>query len=107
VPGHPAAIIARARQRAASGAARAEADKLRVELEGLNAEAARPVADQRLGVSPGQAAWAQLALAEVGLAAGEPQKARVAIERRKGSQRSSRGLLEAQAALGLARWVTW
>jgi len=102
VPGHPAAIIARARQRAASGAARAEADKLRVELEGLNAEAARPVADQRLGVSPGQAAWAQLALAEVGLAAGEPQKARVAIERLKGGQRSSRGLLEAQAALGLA-----
>jgi len=102
VPGHPAAIIARARQRAASGAARAEADKLRGELEALNAEAARPVADQRLGVSPGQAAWAQLALAEVGLAAGEPQKARVAIERLKGSQRSSRGLLEAQAALGLA-----
>ena len=102
VAGHPAATIARARVRAASGEVRADADKLRGELEAVSAEAARPVADQRLGVSPGQAAWAQLALAELGLASGDPQKARVALERVKASQRSSRGLVEAQAAATLA-----
>lgn len=101
VAGHPGAIIARARQRAASGNARTEAAKLIAELEALNAEAARPPAEQRLGVSPGQAVWAQLALAEIGLASGDPQAARRAVERAQGNQISSRALLEAQAAIAL------
>lgn len=101
VPGHPGAIIARARVKAGSGTAKAEAQKLVAELEALVTEAARPVADQRLGVSPGQSMWAQLALAEVGLAAGDPQAARRAIERAKDQQLSSRALLEAQAAIAL------
>lgn len=101
VPGNPGAIIARARLHAASGAARNETAKLVAELEALNVEAARPAAEQRLGVSPGQAVWAQLALAEVGLAAGDPQAARRAAERAQGNQISSRALAEAQAAIAL------
>jgi len=101
VAGNPAAVIARARLHAASGTARTEAPKLVAELEALNVEAARPVAEQRLGVSPGQAVWAQLAIAEIGLAAGDPQAARRAIERAQGNQISSRALLEAQAAIAL------
>lgn len=102
VPGQPAAIIARARLRAASGAARTEADRLRGELEAIIAEAARPVADQRLGASIGESLAAQLALAEVALSVGDTQRARAAIERVKVSDLTSRGLLESRAALALA-----
>ncbi len=101
VGGHPGAIIARARLRAASGLARTEGPKLIAELEALIAEAGRPIAEQRVGVSPGQAVWAQLALAEIGLSAGDPQAARNAIDRAQGNQISSRALLEAQAAIAL------
>jgi tetratricopeptide (TPR) repeat protein len=102
VPGHPAAVIARARLRAASGAARAEADRLRGELEAIVAEAARPVADQRLGASVSEGLEAQLALAAVAIAVGDAPRARAAIDRVKASELTSRGLLESRAALALA-----
>ncbi len=101
-PGHPGATIARARARAGSGAARGEAAALVAALEALVTEAARPPAQSPLGVSPGQAAWAQLAVAEVQLATGDIIAARRALERAQRGRVDDRGFVEAEAAVALA-----
>jgi len=102
VPGHPGAIIGRARVAAASGAARADTAGLTAALEGLVAEAARPEAEQRLGVSRGQETWANLALAEVLLTAGDNARARRALERAEATKIDSREIREVRAGLRLA-----
>ncbi len=119
---HPGASIARARIRAGSGAARQETAALIAELEALVTEAGRPVTDQALGVSAGQAAWARLAIAEIQLAVGDTIAARRALERAQVARIDSRGFVEAEAAVllalgdiaaaraaaerGLTRWAT-
>lgn len=102
VPGHPGATIARARVRAGSGAARQDTAKLVAELEALVTEAARPPAESPLGVSPGEAAWAQLALADVQLAVGDMIAARRALERAQGVRVDDRAFVEVEAAVQLA-----
>ncbi|HVV83632.1 MAG TPA: tetratricopeptide repeat protein, partial [Kofleriaceae bacterium] len=102
VPGHPAALIGKARVAAASGSARADVQGLTTALEGLVAEAAKPEAEQRLGVSRGQETWANLALAEVLLTAGDTARARRAIERAEATKIDSRELREARAEVRLA-----
>ncbi|HUQ05183.1 MAG TPA: tetratricopeptide repeat protein [Kofleriaceae bacterium] len=99
---HPGATIARARVRARSGAARQDTAKLVAELEALVTESGKPAAEQPLGVSPAQAAWAQLALAEVQLAVGDSIAVRRALERAQGARIDSRPFLEAEAAALLA-----
>ena len=100
---HPGAAIARARVRARSGAARGDTAALVAGLEALVTEAqqATPAAGAP-GVSPAQAAWAQLAIAEVQLAVGDTLAVRRALERAQGARIDSRGFLDAEAALLLA-----
>jgi tetratricopeptide (TPR) repeat protein len=117
---HPAAAILRARVKARSGAARAETAKIVADLEALVTESGKPPGEQTLGVSPGQAAWAQLALAEVQLAVGDSIAVRRALERAQGARIDNRAFVEAEAGVllslgdiaaaraaaerGLARW---
>lgn len=102
VPGHPGAVIGRARIAAASGASRADSAGLLAGLEALVAEAARPEAEQKIGVSRGQEAWAQVAMAEIAIAAGDNARARRALERLEVLKLDRRELREARAALRLA-----
>ncbi len=102
VPGHPAAVVGRARIAAASGAARVEPGAWTTALEAVIAEAARPEVEQKLGVSRGQEAWADLALAEVQLAAGDTARARSAIQRADAVKVDSRELRAARAEIRLA-----
>jgi tetratricopeptide (TPR) repeat protein len=77
VPGHPAAIIARARLMS-RGELPAEGDPENA-LEGLIAEGKKAASEQELGVAPKQIAWANLALAEVKLAREKPEDAKAAL----------------------------
>jgi tetratricopeptide (TPR) repeat protein len=102
VPGHPGAIVGKARVAAASGAARADQAGFTGALDALIAEAAKPETEQRLGVSRGQEVWANLALAEVSVIAGDTARARRALERAEASKLDGRELREARAAIRLA-----
>lgn len=77
VPGHPAAIIARARLMS-KGELPAEGDPENA-LEGLIAEGRKALSEQELGVAPRQIAWANLALAEVKLAREKLEDAKAAL----------------------------
>lgn len=69
--GNPAAVIARARILAQSGRVApgsAPGGDARAQLERVLAEAAKPIADQPHGVSPGQVAFGHLALAKLDFA---------------------------------------
>jgi tetratricopeptide (TPR) repeat protein len=84
-PDHPAAVIERARVVAAAaeadGKLPAEAAGLVTGLERLIAESEKALEEQALGVSPTQAAWAALALAELQVVRGDPAAAKRALER--------------------------
>ena len=62
-PDHPAALIERAFLLAESGRLTSSAAETKAKLEKLVAEAGKPIAEQPRGVSAGQAAYADLALA--------------------------------------------
>lgn len=76
VPGHPAALVLRARILARARALPRDSSALEAALRGLIAEGGRALSAQRLGVSPAQVAWAELALGELALARRERDRAR-------------------------------
>jgi len=84
VPGHPHAAIWRARIMARGGAL-PSATEPEATLEGIIADSKLPDDKRKLGTAPGQAAWAALALAEVKLARGDRNAARVALATAQGS----------------------
>ena len=79
-PEHPAVLIERARVLAEARAG-GDAASAAASLEKLLAESEKPVEEQALGVSPRQAAWAALALAELHVMRGDPSAARRALDR--------------------------
>lgn len=99
-PGLPAAVIADARIAAARGAPGAEAAA--AALDQVLAESERPVDDQALGVSPTQAAWAALVLAELSVARGDLPAARRALERARTATVADRAFTVAAVRVLLA-----
>ncbi len=98
-PGHPSAIIEKARVLAQAPTLLAEDKTVESSLAALIAEGRRDLAKQELGVSRDQVAWASLARVEVALARGDKTAAASAVaelkkQRRAGSWEFTRALAQ-------------
>jgi len=89
-PDHPAVEIERARI-VAGARSLPDGDAAIATIEKVLAEGARPAEEQTLGVSPSQAAWAALALAELQVMRGDPAAARRALERARAAAPAEAG----------------
>jgi tetratricopeptide (TPR) repeat protein len=85
VPGHPAALLGRA-ELAAAGTGPAP-EGLEATLASLIAEGARPLAEQAVGVSPGEMARAALSLVALRMQRGDEPGARKALDQLQAMRR--------------------
>jgi tetratricopeptide (TPR) repeat protein len=95
-PQHPGATLWAARIAVWGKSFPTRAGEPEASLDALIQEAGKPPAQQAVGVSPGQAAWAALALAEVKLARGDRPAAQGALG---AAQTAARGGLAFRSAL--------
>ena len=95
-PQHPGATLWAARIAVLGKSFPTRAGEPEASLDALIQEAGKPPAQQTIGVSPGQAAWASLALAEVKLARGDRPAAQGALG---AAQTHARGGLAFRSAL--------